>query len=463
MDFFRKKSILKSSQDEQFAHSLTAFDLLFLGIGAIIGAGIFVLTGIAAATQAGPGIMLSYVLAGLACAFAALSYAELAALIGGCGSAYGYSYAGFGEIIAWIVGWDLLLEYGISVSAVSTGWSGYFHDLLRTLHLEIPSALLYPPAEGGLFNVLSSGIIIVLSILLIYGVKLSATINNIMVIIKLSVIAIFLITVFGDFNLHYWSPYLPFGWTGVINGASLIFFAYIGFDAVSTTAEEAINPQRDLPFGIVGSLIICTVLYILVAGLLTGIVPYNTLNVSSPISEALLKLGHHFAAGLIGVGAVVGLTTVMLALFYGLTRICFAMSRDGLLPQYLSALHPEKRTPIRIICLWGFVMAMIAGLFPLHELASLVNIGTLFAFTIVCIGVIVLRKTHPELPRPFKTPFMPVIPLLGIFNCIYLMIHLPLLTWIRFISWMFLGLIVYFTYSQYTSQLNKKCIDEKKY
>lgn len=456
MDLFRKKNLSTLRQDRHFAHSLTRTDLLLLGIGAIIGAGIFVLTGVAAATQAGPAIIFSYVIAGLACAFAALSYAELASLVGGCGSAYGYAYAGFGEIIAWIVGWDLLLEYAISVSAVSTGWSGYFNDFLKIVHIKIPHALLYPPVQGGLLNSLASGIILVLSILLILGVKISAKVNNFMVYIKLSVITIFIITAFGDFNIQHWSPFLPYGWHGVVNGASLIFFAYIGFDAVSTAAEEAINPQRDLPYSIIGSLFICTIIYIVVAGLLTGITPYSALNNASPISTSLINLGHHFAAGFIGVGAVAGLTTVMLALFYGLTRVFFAMSRDGLLPQYFNHLDAHKKTPVRIICICGIIMAFFSAYFPIHELASLVNIGTLFAFIVVCCGVIVLRKTHPHVPRPFKTPMMPIIPLLGIISCLFLMIHLPWLTWLRFIIWMVIGLVFYFCHGRHTSFLNKK-------
>lgn len=461
MDLFRKKVINQSVENSAgLAQCLSAFDLVFLGVGAIIGAGIFVLTGIVAATQAGPAIVLSYVIAGFACAFAALSYAELAASVGGCGSAYGYAFAGFGEFIAWIVGWDLLLEYTISVSAVSVGWSGYFNDFLRILNIHLPAVLLRGPEEGGIFNLSAFSIILLLSALLIYGVKSSSRFNNLMVLIKLFVILLFIVIAFEDVNVQNWDPFMPFGWQGVIEGASLIFFAYIGFDAVSTAAEEAINPQRDLPIGIIGSLALCTSLYIIVSGLLTGMAHYSDLNVSSPISHALLLLDHKLAAALIGVGAIAGLTTVMLVLFYGLTRVFLAISRDGLLPQFFAHTNSYTKTPIRVIIVSGFVMALISALMPIHELAELVNIGTLFAFITVCIGVIVLRYTHPDMPRPFKTPLMPYIPVLGALSCAYLIINLPWLTIMRFVIWMTLGLVLYFIYGRYHSVLNPKPADE---
>lgn len=452
MDLFRKKAIVDSvDSSHHLAKVLSAFDLTFLGVGAIIGAGIFVLTGIVAATQTGPAIIFSYILAGFACAFSALSYAELAASVGGCGSAYGYAYAGFGELIAWIVGWDLILEYTISVSAVSVGWSGYFNDFLRVIRINVPDSLIYGPAKGGYFNVLSASIILILTLLLIWGVKSSARVNAIMVFTKLTVIALFIAIASQNVNSANWVPFMPFGWNGVVEGASLIFFAYIGFDAVSTAAEEAINPQRDLPIGIIASLSVCTVLYIVVSGLLTGIVPSSSLNVPSPISHAMLMLGHKTAAGLIGVGAIAGLTTVMLVLFYGLTRVFFAMARDGLLPKFFAHTDAYTKTPVRIIVLCGLVMATIAGLIPINELAELVNIGTLFAFITVCIGVVVLRYTHPELKRPFKTPFMPYIPILGVISCSYLIYNLPWVTMARFVIWMVIGIGVYFSYSRYHS------------
>ena len=424
MDLFRKKVINPSiDTNKQLAQCLSAFDLVFLGVGAIVGAGIFVLTGIVAATLTGPAIVLSYIVAGFACAFAAFSYAELATTIGGCGSAYGYAYAGFGEFIAWIVGWDLLLEYAISVSAVSVGWSSYFNDFLLSLKVHIPQAILHGPTEGGIFNLSAFLIIILLALLLIWGVKSSSRFNTVMVLVKLTVIFIFIVIALTELNPQNWSPFMPFGWNGVIKGASLIFFAYVGFDAVSTAAEEAINPQQDVPIGIIASLLICTILYIVVSGLLTGIALYSSLNVSSPISHVLLVLNHRLAAGLIGVGAIAGLTTVMLVLFYGLTRVFLAMARDGLLPRFFAITNAYTKTPIRIISACGLLMALISALMPMGELAELVNIGTLFAFITVCLGVIVLRYTHPDLPRPFKTPLMPLIPALGALSCFYLIMH----------------------------------------
>jgi basic amino acid/polyamine antiporter, APA family len=459
MDLFRKKDIAGSSDNEShLAKCLTAFDLTFLGVGAIIGAGIFVLTGIVAATQAGPAVILSYVMAGFACAFAALSYAELAASIGGCGSAYGYAYAGFGELIAWIVGWDLLLEYSISVSAVSVGWSSYFNDLLLAMKIHIPNYLLHGPIDGGSFNILAFSVIAALTILLILGVKSSTRFNNVMVTVKLVVILLFIAIASTEVKVENWSTFMPFGWAGVMKGAALIFFAYVGFDAVSTAAEEAINPQRDLPRGIIGSLLICTVLYIIVAGLLTAIAHYSSLNVASPISHSLLVLGYKTAAGLVGVGAIAGLTTVMLVLFYGLTRVFLAMSRDGLLPKIFARTNEHTKTPVRIILLCGILMSTLSAIIPISDLAELVNIGTLFAFIIVCSGVLYLHWTRPEMERPFKTPGMPYVPILGVLSCFYLIINLPWITMLRFLIWMVVGIIVYFIYSRRQSNLEHKAV-----
>jgi len=455
MDLFRKKDIVHSADNEShLAKCLTAFDLTLLGIGAIIGAGIFILTGIVAATQAGPAIVFSYIVAGFACAFAALSYAELSASIGGCGSAYGYAYAGFGELLAWIVGWDLLLEYSISVSAVSVGWSSYANDFLTSLKVHIPTAFLHGPLDGGLLNALSFSIIAALTVLLIIGVKSSTRFNNAMVLIKLTVIFIFIAIASSEVRVENWSSFMPFGWAGVMKGASLIFFAYVGFDAVSTAAEEAINPQRDLPIGIIGSLLICTVIYIVVAGLLTGIAHYSTLNVASPISHSLLVLGYKVAAGLVGVGAIAGLTTVMLVLFYGLTRVFLAMARDGLLPQYFAKTSDTTKTPVRIILICGTLMASLSAMVPISDLAELVNIGTLFAFIIVCAGVLYLRYAKPEMPRPFRTPGLPFVPVLGILSCSYLIANLPWITMVRFVVWMAVGIVVYFFYSRTNSNLS---------
>lgn len=454
MSLFRTKPINQDAYcDTGLRRCLNATDLTLLGIGCIIGAGIFVLTGVAAATKAGPGIMLSYVVAGFACAFAALAYAELAATIGGCGSAYGYSYAGFGEIIAWLIGWDLILEYGVATPAVAIGWSGYVNNALVAMGIHLPPALLSAPDAGGLVNLPAALVILVLAVLLAVGVHASARFNAAMVLVKLLAIAVFIGVAAFNVNPANWQPFMPFGWEGVMAGAALIFFAYIGFDAVSTAAEEAVDPQRNLPIGILASLGICTVIYIAVAGLLTGIVPYTSLNVPSPVAQSLLDLGQSGAAALISAGAIAGLTTVMLVLYYGLTRIFLAMSRDGLLPAMFATVHPSSKTPVRIIIVSGIIMALIAGFLPIGTVAELVNIGTLAAFMMVCAGVIYLRYTRPELPRPFKTPWSPLIPVLGILFCGYLMFSLPWITWVRFFLWMALGLVVYFLYSRRRSVL----------
>ena len=464
LQIFRTKHV--TSEDKSVDHGLkrclSAWDLAFLGIGAIIGTGIFVLTGIAAATQSGPAVMLSFVIAGLACAFAALSYAELSASVGGCGSAYGYSYAAFGEMIAFIIGWDLLLEYGISVAAVANGWAGYFNNALTAIGFPLPEVLTQAPKMGGIINLPASVIILLLMGLLIMGVKHSAKANNAMVVVKLITISIFIGV--AAFNVHpeNWHPFMPFGWfqtlpdgktTGVLAGASLVFFAYVGFDAVSTAAEEAQNPQRDLPFGIVTSLVFCTIVYIVVSGLLTGVVNYKELNVSSPVAHALFLLGYDWASALIATGVIAGLTTVMLVLYYGLTRIIFAMSRDGLLSPFFSEVNPKTQTPVRVIVLCGIIISLIAGFIPLGDLAELVNIGTLAAFVLVCLGVIVLRITKPDMKRPFKAPFGALFPVLGMLSCGALMAFLPSVTWLRFVVWLVIGLIVYFTYSMNNSNL----------
>lgn len=464
LQIFRTKHVTSEIEDidNGLKRCLSKWDLAFLGIGAIIGTGIFVLTGIAAATQSGPAVMLSFVIAGLACAFAALSYAELSASVGGCGSAYGYSYAAFGEMIAFIIGWDLLLEYGISVAAVANGWAGYFNNALTAIGLPLPEMLTKAPKMGGLINLPASVIILLLMGLLIMGVKHSAKANNAMVVVKLITISIFI--GIAAFNIHpeNWHPFMPFGWfqtlpdgktTGVLAGASLVFFAYVGFDAVSTAAEEAQNPQRDLPFGIVTSLVFCTIIYIIVSGLLTGVVNYTELNVSSPVAHALFLLGYDWASALIATGVIAGLTTVMLVLYYGLTRIIFAMSRDGLLSPFFSEVNPKTQTPVRVIVLCGIIISLIAGFIPLGDLAELVNIGTLAAFVLVCLGVIVLRITKPDMKRPFKAPFGALFPVLGMLSCGALMGFLPAITWLRFIVWLVIGLIVYFSYSINNSKL----------
>ncbi len=443
---------------------LGAMDLVLLGIGCIIGTGIFVLTGHVAAHDAGPGVVLSYVVAGMACAAAALAYAELSASLGGCGSAYGYSYMAFGELFAWLIGWTLILEYGMAVATVANGWSGYFGSVLHSVGLSLPEAITRGPAEGGIINLPAVLIVFALMGLIAYGVRESARVNAAIVFVKLLAIAVFIGVAAFHVNPGLWSPFLPFGWfsageggdkTGVIAGASLVFFAYIGFDAVSTAAEEARDPQRDLPIGILGSLAVCTLLYIIVAGLLTGVVPWQTLGVSNPVAFALEQLGHRWASGLVGAGAIAGMTTVMLVLYYGLTRVIFAMSRDGLLPAALATVHPRFLTPVRVIVLCGIVIAALAGLVPLGHLAELVNFGTLAAFVMVSVGVIVLRRLHPELPRPFRTPWYPFVPVFGVLSCGLLMLGLATATWKYFAIWISIGAAIYFAWSVHHSALRQ--------
>jgi basic amino acid/polyamine antiporter, APA family len=460
---FRTKAV--SSKDSgELKRCLSAFDLTLLGVGAIIGTGIFVLTGIAAANQAGPAVILSFIVSGTACAFAALAYAELAASVGGCGSAYGYSYVAFGEIVAWIIGWILLLEYSVSVAAVANGWSGYFNNALHAVGLGLPDALTKSPELGGIINLPASLIILILMGMLIKGAKQSAQLNTAMVFVKILAIVIFICV--AVFNVHpeNWHPFMPYGWfntlpdgktVGVLAGASLVFFAYVGFDAVSTAVEEAKDPQRDVPIGIISSLAFCTIIYVIVAGLLTGIVPYTTLGVDHPVAFALESIGYNWASALVSTGVIAGLTTVMLVLYYGLTRIILAMSRDGLITPYLSHVSPSTQTPVRVIIITGLIMSIAAGLVPLGALAELVNIGTLAAFVLVCLGVIVLRKSQPDLPRPFKNPFTPLFPVLGMVSCGALMAFLPQQTWTRFLLWLGLGLVIYFVYSIRHSKLSK--------
>jgi APA family basic amino acid/polyamine antiporter len=394
-----------------------------------------------------------------------LAYAELASSIGGCGSAYAYSYSAFGEIVAWIIGWDLILEYGISVAAVANGWSGYFANGLSAIGLTLPEMLTKAPMAGGLINLPAFSIVLILMVLLIIGVKESARLNAVMVAVKLATILTFIVTAVFYLNSDNWSPFMPYGWfsynsdgkpVGVLAGASIVFFAYVGFDAVSTAAEEAHNPKRDVPIGIITSLLFCTVIYIVVSFLLTGIVPYTELGNSSPVAYALQKVGANWASALVATGVIAGLTTVMLVLYYALTRVIFAMCRDGLLPNHVAVVNPKTQTPIPVIVGCGVIIAITAGLVPLGELAELVNIGTLFAFALVCGGVMYMRHTHPDLPRPFTVPFSPYIPILGVLSCSGLMLFLPAVTWLRFFTWLAIGMFIYFFYSLKHSQLAKE-------
>lgn len=452
----RTKFHSDANHTESLHRCLSAFDLTLMGIGAVIGAGIFVLTGVAAATKAGPAVMLSFVLAGFACALAAMAYAELSASIGGCGSAYGYAYASLGELLAWVIGWELILEYGVACPTVAIGWSAYVNDILRAVGLHLPRYLLHAPEVGGWINLPAFLLMLVITGLVALGVKESVRFNNIIVAVKLIVIAIFIYVASRHFQVSNWHPFLPFGWHGVVGGAGLVFFAYIGFDAVSTAAEEAKNPQRDLPIGIICSLVVCTLAYIVVSGLLTGIASYTTLNTPSPVSSSLLDLGFPTIAAIIAFGAVAGLTTVIIVCFYGLTRVILAISRDGLLPIQLSRIHPKTKTPVATVLVCGGIMSLLAGFASIGTVASLVNIGTLSAFLIVCVGVVILRRTTPNLHRPFKMPLSPWLPLLGALLCFYLMLSLPTRTWISFLIWSIIGLFVYFCYGRKRSILSKE-------
>ncbi len=461
MSFFQKLFSTKpvgQRSTTNLNRCLTAMDLTMLGVGAIIGAGIFVLTGIAAATQAGPAVIFSYLLAGIACGFSALAYAELASSVGGCGSAYGYAYASLGELVAWIIGWDLLLEYGMDGATVSIGWAGYVQEALRALGLNLPEMFLKDPFHGGIINLPAVLIIFLLASVLSIGAKESALFNKVIVYVKLAIIALFIGIGLFHFDPQKWNPFLPFGVQGIVNGAGLIFFAYIGFDAVSTAAEEAINPQRDLPIGIIASLLICTIIYVIFAALLTGMMHYPELNSSSPVANALIHIGYRFSAEIIAIGAIAGLTTVILVMLYGASRVFLAMARDGLLPRFFEKVHVQSQTPRRLIWVIASIMATTAGLLPINQVANLVNMGTLAAFAVVSSGVIVLRYTKPNLERSFRTPYAPFIPLIGVLLCFYLMSSLPALTWISFGIWTLVGIVIYFSYSRFNSVLYKEAL-----
>jgi len=477
--------------------TLTGLNLTTLGIGAIIGAGIFVLTGQAAAQYAGPAIVISFIISGIACAFAGLCYAEFASMIPISGSAYTYSYATLGEFLAWIIGWDLILEYLFAASTVSVGWSGYVVSFLQDFGITIPTALtaatgsvlVEVPKAGwqqltdnlsagllaqginvdslphvtAIINLPAMFIIAALTLLLVIGIRESANFNNIMVIVKVAVILLFIAIGVAFVKSGNWHPFIPentgewghFGWSGILRGAGVIFFAYIGFDAVSTAAQEARNPQRDMPIGILGSLSISTVLYILVAIVLTGIVSYTTLNVADPVAVGVNAMGDSmfWLRPIVKIAAIAGLSSVILVMLMGQPRIFYSMSQDGLLPPVFSKVHPRFKTPYVSTILTGCVAVVLAGILPISILGELVSIGTLLAFAIVCISIIILRKTRPDIERPFRTPFVPTVPLLGALICFMQMIALPWDTWLRLIVWMAIGFLIYFTYSHRHSKL----------
>jgi APA family basic amino acid/polyamine antiporter len=474
------ESIQKDSSRHALKRTLGPWNLMSLGIGCIIGAGIFVLTGKAAADHAGPAIMLSFVLAGTACALAGLCYAELASVLPVSGSAYTYAYATLGEALAWVMGWLLILEYGLAASTVAVGWSGYVVSFLqKNLHLSIPPAFtaaygeMVTQADGStvmaLFNLPAFLAVMAVTTLLYIGVSESAKVNNIIVAIKVSVVLAFIGIGAFYINPANWHPFIPdavppatpggevkYGIQGVVRAAGIIFFAYIGFEAVSTAAQEAKNPQKDMPFGILGSLAICTVLYILVCAVLTGIVPYSKLSVPDPMAVAVDAIGLGWFSILIKIGAILGLSSVMLVLIYGQTRIFYVMGRDGLLPDLFCKVHEKFKTPYLNTWLVGGCVSLVAAFTPLSTLGDLVSLGTLSAFIIVCFSVRYLRMTQPDLPRPFRTPGYPVVPLLGIAACIYLVHGIPLLTYQRLGGWFLLGVLIYIFYGQFHSRLARE-------
>ncbi|WP_432379004.1 amino acid permease [Duganella sp. P38] len=461
MSIFRTKDFdamrAATTQPGGLRKVLGPVDLILLGIGAIVGTGIFVLTG-SGATTAGPALALSFVVAALACGFAALCYAEFASILPVAGGIYTYSYAILGEIIAWMIGWDLILEYGLVTSAVSVGWSGYFQSLLSGFGLHIPVALSAAPgAIPGVttfFNLPAFCIMMLLTVMLSLGVRESVRVNNIMVVVKIGVVLMFILVGARHVAPANWQPFMPFGVTGVMSAAALVFFAFIGFDAVTTAAEEVKNPKRDLPIGIIGSLAGCTILYVVVSLIMTGIVPFAQFKgIDHPVSLALQFAGENWFAGFVDLGAILGMSTVILVMAFGQTRVLYAMSRDGLLPKSLSSLN-KAGTPIVSTWLVGIVFGLLGALVPLQVLGELANIGTLTAFCLVSVAVLVLRKKRPDLPRAFRCPGVPVVPVLAILFCGALMAFLSAVTWIAFLIWLAIGLVVYFTYARHRSALN---------
>lgn len=479
MSLWRTKSLEFIQQEansgtQKLERSLGPINLVLLGIGAIIGAGLFSITGIAAAQNAGPAIMISFILAAISCTFAGLCFSELAAMIPVAGGAYTYTYATLGEFIAWIIGWALILEYAAGAATVAISWSAYVVSFLRDFGINIPVAFVASPWQSthllsgkeafGWINFPALLIVILTSLLLIRGVDKSAKVNAVLVAIKVAVVLLFIVIGFGYIDQANYEPFIPkntgvfgeFGWSGIFRAAGIVFFAYIGFDAVSTTAQEVKNPQRDLPLGIIGSLIICTILYVLFAFVMVGLVPYAHLNVAAPVAAAINKTPFLWLNSLVKLAIIAGLSSVVLVLLLGQSRIFFTMAKDGLLPPFFGQIHSRFHTPWISNLILMVLVGAFASFAPLAFVGNLTSIGTLLAFSIVCASVIVLRKTHPHLPRPFRTPLVPWIPLLGILVCFILMLSLELMTWVRLILWLIIGLFVYFSYGKWNSHLAKR-------
>lgn len=457
MNLFRTKSISalkEEAKKHSLKRSLGAWDIALMGIGVIVGAGIFVLTGVAAASHAGPAIMLSFALSSLACVFICLAYCELASAVPIAGSAYTYTYTAAGEFLAWLVGWNLILEYSVGASAVAGGWSAYLVGLLATGGIHLPKAITAVPYDGGWVNLPAMLITLFITLLLVRGVKESANVNRILVAVKLGAIFLFLLLAGPNVKVSNWEPFFPFGYWGVSAGAAVIFFSYLGVDSLATAAEETRNPQRDMPIGIIASLVVCTILYVAVAAVMTGAVPYSELNTAEPVSYVLRTIGYNFGSALVGVGAVAGLTTVCLVMIYAQTRAFFAMARDGLIPAGLCKIHPRYGTPHIITIIVGTAVALISGFTPIGLVAEMCNIGTLFAFIIATSCVLILRRTQPNLDRPFRCPAPYVVVPLAMLSSFVIMISLPASTWWRFAIWSLIGAAIYFAYGYRKSALN---------
>lgn len=461
--FFRKKdvnSILDSNRNSSTERTLGAFDVTLMSIGATIGTGVMVLTGVVAARDAGPAVVLSFIGSAIACILVALCYAEFASSIPTSGSAYAYIYASLGEFIAHLVGWSLFIGYTVCTATVAGGWSAYFNSLLKEFGINLPSMFINIPSQGGLFNASAVIVVLFITLLLSRGTKESKKVNNVMVFVKLGVIVLFVAV--GAFFIKpaNWHPFMPFGFKGVFAGAASVFLAYAGFDAVSTSAEEVKNPQKNLPIGIIASMIGCTIIYIIVCLVLTGVAHYTQLNVGDAMAYALSSVGQGWAASILSVGAVVGILAVILAYVYGSSRILFSMSRDGLLPKACSNVNKKTNVPVLSTWLVGCLAALLAGVIDLKQLADLANMVLLGTFSLVALSVIVLRKTHPNLERGFKVPLVPVVPLMAIACCLFLMFSLSKTTWLYFGVWNLLGVVVYFVYSRKHSSLQNKDISE---